>query len=157
KSFAPGCHRRFGDTQPPERAGRATVSPILLLTGLLALAYFGSMLVGGRTIRGFGLPSGTEFLFLGVIFRPHFAGVFTRPTRARLDGISSVAVGWLSVFTGTHYGSGQNGKVSRRRMATGVVMASATALVTAVPAMALAFALTNLPGRDVVAFGIAVG
>jgi hypothetical protein len=41
------------------------VNAVLLLTGLLVLAYLGSFLVGGRTVRGAGLPSGVEFVALG--------------------------------------------------------------------------------------------
>ena len=36
-----------------------------LRLGLLLRAYLGSNLVSGRAIRGFGLPSGSEYLVLG--------------------------------------------------------------------------------------------
>ena len=44
---------------------------IWLLLGLLLLSYLGSNLVGGRAIRGFGLPSNAEYLVLGFAIGPH--------------------------------------------------------------------------------------
>ena len=46
-----------------------------LLLGLLVLAYFGGILVGDRTIRGFGLPSGSEYLLLGLAVGPRALGI----------------------------------------------------------------------------------
>ena len=51
---------------------------IWLLLGLLLLAYLGSNLVGGRAIRGFGLPSGSEYLVLGFALGPHVLDVLGR-------------------------------------------------------------------------------
>ena len=46
------------------------MNAVLLLMGLLVLSYLGSFLVGGRTVRGAGLPSGIEYVALGFVLGP---------------------------------------------------------------------------------------
>lgn len=133
------------------------MSPIILLTGLLALAYFGSMLVGGRTIRGFGLPSGTEFLLLGILIGPNFMGVFTRHGLGSFDAITLVALAWLTLVLGSHYGSTGQGRVTARRMLAGIALATMSAIMTGVPAAAVAFLLTDLAWRDLLLLALGAG
>ena len=59
------------------------MNAIAFLLGLLVLAYLGSILVGGRTIRGFGLASGAEYLVLGFVLGPQVL-VGRRPLAGRI-------------------------------------------------------------------------
>lgn len=134
------------------------MSPILVLTGLLALAYIGSMLVGGRTIRGFGLPSGSEFVVLGIFLGPRFMGVFTRQGLETFDVIALVAVSWLAFVTGSDYGyAGAGRRVAGRRMLAGLGLATMTAILSAIPTVAVAYFLVDLPPRELLIFGLGVG
>ncbi len=71
--------------------------------GLLVLAYFGSILMGGRSIRGYGLPSGSEYLLLGFVVGPTVLGVLDRDTLALFDPVARVGVAWLALVTGLNY------------------------------------------------------
>lgn len=133
------------------------MSPILLLTGLLALAYFGSMLVGGRSSRAVGLPSGTEFLLLGVLLGPTFTNIFTRQGLVSFEPLVIVALSWLALVSGTHYGYQYNVGIPARPMLAGLGVATLTALIAAVPAAGVAFVTTSLRGRELVTLAVAVG
>ncbi len=80
------------------------MSGVGALLALLVLAYVGSMLVSGRTIRGFGLPSGTEYLVLGFVVGPHALGIFTRSTVSTFEPIFVLGASWLALVTGIGYG-----------------------------------------------------
>lgn len=133
------------------------MNPILLLTGLLALAYFGSMLVGGRSSRAVGLPSGTEFLLLGVLLGPTFTGIFTRQGLTSFEPLVIVALSWLALVSGTHYGYQGNAGIAAKPMLVGVGMATLTALIAAVPAAGIALLTTDLRGRELVTLAVAIG
>ena len=57
----------------------------LILVGLLVLAYAGSALFRGRSIQGYGLPSGTEYLVLGVAVGPIGLATLTRSTLSTFE------------------------------------------------------------------------
>jgi hypothetical protein len=103
------------------------------LLGLLVLAYVGSMLVSGRTIRGFGLPSGAEYLVLGVVVGPHALGIFTRSTISAFEPIFVLGASWLALVAGIGYGI-----VGQRRIHFGrALVGVATALGVAAGVAAL--------------------
>ena len=99
------------------------MSGIGVLLGLLVLAFVGSMLVGGRTIRGFGLPSGAEYLVLGVVVGPHVLGVLTRSTIAGLESIFVLGASWLALVAGIGYGIVGSRRVNFGRAFVGIVTA----------------------------------
>lgn len=76
---------------------------IWLLLGLLLLAYLGSNLVGGRAIRGFGLPSGSEYLVLGFALGPHVLDVLGRSLAHTFEPVVLVGTGWLALVIGVGY------------------------------------------------------
>jgi hypothetical protein len=80
------------------------LSGVGALLGLLVLAYVGSMLVSGRTIRGFGLPSGAEYLVLGFVVGPHVLGVLTRSTISTFEPIFVLGASWIALVAGIGYG-----------------------------------------------------
>lgn len=80
------------------------MSAVLLPLFLLIAAYFGSILAEGRTIRGFGLPSGAEWLVLGVILGPHVLGVFETSVIREFQPLVIVGLGWTALVVGIDYG-----------------------------------------------------
>lgn len=110
------------------------MSGVAVLLGLLIVAYIGSMLVGGRTIRGFGLPSGAEYLVLGVVVGPHVLGVLPRSTVRSFEPIFVCAAAWLALVAGIGYLLVGNRRVKLVRALIGVLTA---ALVGAAVAGAL--------------------
>jgi Kef-type K+ transport system membrane component KefB len=80
------------------------VNPLVVLMGLLVLAYVGSFLAFGHSIRGVGLPSGTEYILLGVVLGPHVTGVVEGSMLATFDPIADVAVGWIALLIGFGFG-----------------------------------------------------
>ena len=113
------------------------MNPVLLFVGLLVLAYLGSILVGGRAIRGYGLPSGAEYVLLGLLLGPHVLGVLTRDTLTAFQPLSLVAIGWLALVVGLDYGF-----VGDRRLRPRVVIGTigVTLLSAAITAAAAWFA-----------------
>ncbi len=133
------------------------MSPILLLTGLLGLAYFGTMLVERRSTRGFGLPSGTEFLLLGLLIGPHFMGLITSAGLASFGGLTVVALAWLAFIIGAHYGWVRGVRVPFRSMLLGIALAALAALFAGVAAVAVAALSADLSGRELLLLGLGVG
>lgn len=79
------------------------MNEIWLLLGLLVLAYLGSILVGGRSIRGFGLPSGAEYLVLGFVLGPHVLDVVPPSLVQTFEPVVVVGVGWLALVIGLSF------------------------------------------------------
>lgn len=46
------------------------MTPLVLLMALLALSYLGSYFVEGRALEGIGLPSGVEWVVVGIVLGP---------------------------------------------------------------------------------------
>ena len=134
------------------------MNPILVLTGLMALAYLGTMLVSGRTLRGSGLPSGTEFLLLGVLLGPKFLGLISSETRAAFEPFNAVALSWLAVVSGGHYGFAAGGVgVPTRTMARGLGLAALSAGLAALAAILVARRVEELSQAQLVLFALGIG
>jgi Kef-type K+ transport system membrane component KefB len=133
------------------------VSGAEVLLALLVLTYVGSVLVGGRTIRGFGLPSGAEYLVLGVVLGPHVLGVVQRSTVMNFETLFVVAAAWLAFVSGLGWGIVGRRSIHFGRALVGVVMA---VLVGAAVSLATYFAFTRLgtfQGRERVLWALASG
>lgn len=117
------------------------MSGIAVLLGLLIVAYVGSMLVGGRTIRGFGLPSGAEYLVLGVVVGPNVLGLLPRSMVRNFEPIFVCAAAWLALIVGLGYFVVGHRRVKLGRALVGIVTA---ALVGGAVAAALWFVLGKL-------------
>lgn len=102
---------------------------IAVLLGLLVVAYVGSMLVGGRTIRGFGLPSGAEYLVLGVVAGPHVLGLLPRSAIHGFEPIFVCAAAWLALVAGLGYLIVGTRRVRLGRALAGIVSAAFVAAV----------------------------
>lgn len=133
------------------------MSSILVLVGLLVLAYLGSILVGGRAIRGYGLPSGAEYVILGFVLGPHALGVVDRSTLAALEPVAQVALAWLALVVGVDYGFVGDRRIPMRRLAGGVLLSLGCALGVAGAFAVYAQAFTSLAGRQLLIACIGVG
>src|SRR5688572_6011195 len=100
------------------------MSEVLLLSVLLAAAYFGSLLVEGRAIRGFGLPSGAEWLMLGVVLGPHALGMFQASVIRDLEPLVVVGLGWTTLVLGIDYGYVGERRVSWRGLFLGILLSA---------------------------------
>ena len=98
------------------------MSSVALLVGLLVLAYIGSILVGGRAIRGYGLPSGAEYVLLGFVLGPDALGVIERSTIDVFEPIAVVGLAWLALVVGVDYGYVGARRVPARGIALGMVL-----------------------------------
>jgi Sodium/hydrogen exchanger family len=102
------------------------MNALLLLMGLLVLSYIGSFLVGGRALRGVGLPSGSEYVALGFVLGPHVLGIVERSMLESFEPIVQVALGWLALVIGIDYGWAGERRVGPKSLALGL----ASALIT---------------------------
>jgi Kef-type K+ transport system membrane component KefB len=94
--------------------------------GLLVLSYLGSFLVGGRTVRGAGLPSGIEYVALGFVLGPQALDLVGGDMLAAFEPVVQVALGWLAFAVGLDFGYAGDG----RARAGNVVLATFGALIT---------------------------
>jgi Kef-type K+ transport system membrane component KefB len=124
------------------------MNALLLLMGLLVLSYIGSFLVGGRAIRGFGLPSGSEYLLLGFVIGPTVLGLVDRSMLTAFEPIADVALGWLAFVLGLDYAFLGH----RRVRISSLLVACAIALVTGAAVAAAEYVVlrqfTALEGTD---------
>jgi Kef-type K+ transport system membrane component KefB len=98
------------------------VNAIWLLMGLLLLSYIGSLLVGGRAIRGMGLPSGAEYIVLGFLLGPSGLGLFDRATLTTFEPFAHVALGWLMFVIGITFGMNGDRRVRTGRLIGGLLV-----------------------------------
>jgi len=101
---------------------------LVVLVGLLVLSYIGAFLVGGRSLRGFGLPSGSEYLLLGFVVGPSVLGTVDRSMLTAFDPIASVGLGWLALHLGLDYAL----VVRRRTSISGLLAACSMAITTGI-------------------------
>ena len=97
------------------------MNAILLLVGLLVLSYIGSFLVGGRSVRGMGLPSGSEYVALGFVLGPQVLGVLERSMLESFEPIAHVALGWLALVIGIDFGHAGDKRVRTGSLALGAI------------------------------------
>lgn len=102
------------------------MNALWLLMGLLVLSYIGSFLVGGRALRGVGLPSGAEYVVLGFVLGPHVLGLLDRSSLVAFEPIANVSLGWLALVIGLDYGFVRGRRLRPSRMALGLLVALIT-------------------------------
>jgi len=133
------------------------LSPLVVLTGLLALAYVGSILAKGRALRGYGLPSGTEFLLIGLFFGPYAFGLISRAGLQGFEAITMFALTWLSFLTGANYGRVDDERsVGARRLVFGTVLSLIPMIACGLAAAGAALLTTKLGGRDLLLLALGV-
>ncbi len=128
-----------------------------LLVGLLVVAYGGSMLMGGRTLRGYGLPSGSEWLVLGFVLGPVALGVVSQQALAVFEPAAGVSTAWLALLSGVECGGVGERRPSLRASLVGIVCALLSASVVALAVFVLATQLLHRSLHDAVVLGAALG
>jgi hypothetical protein len=130
---------------------------IWLLLGLLLLAYLGSNLVGGRAIRGFGLPSGSEYLVLGFALGPHVLDVVGRSLAHTFEPVVLVGTGWLSLVVAVGYVRVADRWIKPSRAAAGVLLGTVTCLAVAAAAYQLSPYFVSFKDFERVAVALGMG
>lgn len=130
------------------------MSLVVLLLGLLVLSYIGGFLVGGRAIRGFGLPSGSEYVALGFLVGPHALGLVDRALLDAFAPLAHVALGWLALAMGLDYGFRRARRVQPRRLLVGLLVALSTTASIAALIWAVSGRMFSGTDRILVALGI---
>jgi hypothetical protein len=130
---------------------------IWLLLGLLLLAYLGSNLVGGRAIRGFGLPSGSEYLVLGFALGPHALDVLGRSLAHTFEPVVLVGTGWLALVIGVGYVRVADRWIKPSRAAVGVLLGTLSCLAVAAAAYFVVPWLGNFEGFPRLAVALGMG
>lgn len=133
------------------------MSAITLFIVLLTLAYTGSVAAGGRAIRGFGLPSGAEYVVLGFALGPGALGVIERSTMTLFEPLAVVGLAWLALVVGVDYGYVDGRKVRAGRVGLGALAATSAGLAGAGAAYAVGLRLTELRGAELAVLVIGAG
>ncbi len=108
------------------------MNAVLLLMGLLVLSYLGSFLVGGRTARGAGLPSGVEYVALGFVCGPRVLDIVGADMLASFEPVVQVALGWLAFTVGLDFGYAGEKRVRPGSLVLGTLGAVVTGGAVAV-------------------------
>ena len=80
------------------------MSTLQSLFVLLLVAYMGGFLMGGRGVRGVGLPSGSEWLVLGFVAGPTALGLVGGAELVRFAPLALLATGWIALLVGLTFG-----------------------------------------------------
>ncbi len=120
------------------------MSSMAVFVGLLVFAYFGSILMGGRAIRGYGLPSGAEYLLLGFIVGPAVLGVLERETVSLFDPVAQVGLSWLALVTGLNYAVMGGKRASAGAIVGSLVLTSVCGVIVAAAVWFLSAKVTDL-------------
>ena len=94
------------------------MNAIALLLCLLLAAYVGSALAG-RGVRGYGLPSGAEWLLIGVGLGPLGLGAFDSSTIREFQPLVIAGLGWVAMVIGIDYGYVGERRIGWRSMTLG--------------------------------------
>jgi Kef-type K+ transport system membrane component KefB len=125
--------------------------------GLLVLSYIGSFLVGGRAIRGFGLPSGSEYLLIGLVIGPNVLGLVERSMLDTFEPIADAALGWLAFIMGLDYAFLGHRRVRVSSFVVACSIALATGAAIAAAEYAVLARVTSLSSTEVLLIAGGIG
>jgi hypothetical protein len=128
-----------------------------LLLGLLAISYFGSMVMRGRALRGRGRQSGAEWVLLGLITGPNVLGAFEPEALGAFEPVAAVAVSWLALVIGVGIVGRGGPRAQKRALSLGVVLALATGAGVAAAAYFAALYSTHLRGTRLWIAALGIG
>jgi len=106
-----------------------------LLLGLLSVAFIGSNVARGRGVRGFGLPSGSEWILTGIALG--FLGIVRQRDLSMLSPVVAAGLGWVAMAIGMrctvclHPNLQEEVRAPRKALAIGALFALVTAGVIA--------------------------
>ena len=98
------------------------MSTLQSLFVLLLVAYMGGFLVGGRGLRGRGLPSGSEWLVAGLVAGPSALGLLGGAEVASFAPLALLAAGWLALQVGLTLGVDGERRIGAGGLALGVLV-----------------------------------
>ena len=133
------------------------MNAIGVLVGLLFAAYAGSMLMGGRRLRGHGLPSGSEWLVVGFLLGPAVLGVVSRDALVAFEPAVGVAVSWLALVCGAEYGYAGDHRIELRRFVAGIACALLSAVMVGGLVYVAAIWLTAFTQREAAFLATGIG
>ena len=103
------------------------MNALVFLMALLGVSYLAGLLGRGRSVRGMGLPSGIEWVALGVILGPSVLAVIDGALQRQVEPAAQVAIGWLSFVLGLDFGVVRRRRLSFGRAVMGVAVGAGTA------------------------------
>jgi len=133
------------------------VNAIAFLLGLLVLSYLGSILVGGRTIRGFGLASGAEYLVLGFVLGPQVLSVVGHSLLETFQPVVLVGVSWLGLVLGVSYLRVGERSVPLPHIVLGIALSLLVSTGVSATVFFGASYFSPLPRVEVIAFAATAG
>ena len=133
------------------------MSEMALLLGLLVVAYLGSMLLSGRALRGFGLPSGTEWVVLGFILGPYGFAALPNDALAGFAPLVAVATAWIALAIGTECGYAGERRATWRGFLLGITFALITTGAVGAAVWAAAVYLAHMPNDQAQLIAAGVG
>lgn len=133
------------------------MNAMALLLGLLVVAYLGSMLLSGRALRGYGLPSGTEWVVLGFVLGPYGFAAVASDAWTGFAPLAAVATAWLALAMGVEYGYAGEKRASLHGFALGISFAACTTAVVGCGVYAAAFYLARLSQHDALLVAAGLG
>jgi hypothetical protein len=98
------------------------VSTLQSLFVLLLVAYLGGFLMGGRGLRGRGLPSGSEWLVAGLVAGPSALGLVGGADVAYFAPLALLATGWIALLVGLTFGVDGQRRIGAGGLALGVLV-----------------------------------
>jgi hypothetical protein len=141
------------------------VNTLQALFILLLVAYVGGFLMGGRGIRGLGLPSGSEWLVLGIVAGPGLLGLVGGVEVATFAPVALLATGWIALLVGLAFGVHGERRIGIGGLALGVlsglvgfvaVAAAVWTVLRFVPSAAAAFPAPGDRALLVVGIGVSL-
>jgi len=133
------------------------VNGIAFLLGLMVLSYVGSILVGGRAIRGFGLASGAEYLVLGFVLGPQVLSVVNHSLIDTFQPVVLVGVSWLGLVLGVSYLRVGMRAVPLTHVLLGIALSAVVSACVSATVLFTAERLTKLRHLEIVAFAAVSG
>lgn len=97
------------------------MSTLYVLFLLLVIAYLGGFLMGGRGLRGVGLPSGSEWVVLGFLLGPSALGTVSGEDLSSFAPVASIAIGWIALLVGLTFGVNGGRRIPASRLVLGAV------------------------------------
>lgn len=97
------------------------MSTLQALFILLVVAYLGGFLMGGRGLRGRGLPSGSEWLVAGFVAGPAALGLVGGAEVALFAPLALLATGWIALLVGLTFGVDGERRIGASAIALGLM------------------------------------
>ena len=89
---------------------------------LVGLSYLSGLLGRSHSVRGLGLPSGSEWIVLGFLLGPDLLGIVDRAVQMDVEPVLFISLGWVALVIGIDYGVVRTRYLSRHRLLLGAAL-----------------------------------